>query len=97
VDNGSPTDLETLLKRFGELEEKIIRLESELARKDRIIAGLQQRLFGSSSEKLDPAQLQLLLDGLVLGKPAPPSGTKRRSIRTGGGETKRTKKPPHQG
>ena len=81
VENASQTDLEALLirlekmeeklKRFGELEEKIVRLESELARKDKIIAGLQQRLFGSSSEKLDPAQLQLLFDEIVLGKPAP--------------------------
>src|SRR5690606_27995550 len=39
---------------------------------DKIIAGLQQRLFGSSSEKRDPAQLQLLFDEILLGKPAPP-------------------------
>jgi hypothetical protein len=32
--------------------------------------GFRKRLFGSSSEKLDPAQLQLLFDELVLGKPA---------------------------
>ena len=52
-------------------------LKSELARKDKIIAGLQQRLFGSSSEKLDPNQLQLEMDELLLGKPEPlpePSG-----------------------
>ncbi len=47
-------------------------LKAELVRKDKIIAGLQQRLFGSSSEKLDPAQLQLLFDEIVLGKPLPP-------------------------
>jgi transposase len=78
VDKGTPTDLATLLLRFGEMEKKLARLEAEnahlkneLARKDKIIAGLQQRLFGSSSEKLDPAQLQLLFDEMVLGKPAP--------------------------
>jgi len=78
VDKGTPTDLATLLLRFGEMEKKLIRLEaenthlkSELARKDKVIAGLQQRLFGSSSEKLDPAQLQLLFDEILLGKPAP--------------------------
>jgi transposase len=36
------------------------------------LSGLQPRLFGSSSEKLDPAQLQLELDQLLLGKPVPP-------------------------
>jgi transposase len=80
VENGTPPDIQQLLNRLGELEKKLTRLEaenthlkSELARKDKIIAGLQQRLFGSSSEKLDPAQLQLKLDELLLGKPAPPS------------------------
>ena len=78
MDKGIPTDLETLLLRFGEMEREIAslkaentHLKAELARKDRIIAGLQQRLFGSSSEKLDPAQLQLLFDEMVLGKPEP--------------------------
>lgn len=77
VEKGSPTDLETLLKRFGEMEKEIAFLKNELARKDKIIAGLQQRLFGSSSEKLDPNQLQLQMDELLLGKPEPlpePSG-----------------------
>ena len=78
MNKGTPTDLETLLFRFAEMEKEIAslkaentRLKAELARKDRIIAGLQQRLFGSSSEKLDPAQLQLLFDEILLGKPAP--------------------------
>ena len=64
VDKSTPKDLQALLKRLGELEEKIVQqateitlLKAELARKDKIIAGLQQRLFGSSSEKLDPNQL----------------------------------------
>ncbi len=75
----TPQDLEKLLTRLSELEKKQTRIEAEnthlkaeLARKDKIIAGLQQRLFGSSSEKLDPAQLQLKLDELLLGKPLPP-------------------------
>jgi transposase len=74
----TPQDLEKLLTRLSELEKKQTRLEAEnthlkaeLARKDKIIAGLQQRLFGSSSEKLDPNQLQFELDQLLLGKPAP--------------------------
>ena len=61
------------------MEKELADLKAELARKDKIIAGLQQRLFGSSSEKLDPAQLQLMLDELLLGKPAPPPDTTRRS------------------
>lgn len=67
VDKGTPTDLETLLLRFAEMEKEIAFLKSELARKDKIIAGLQQRLFGSSSEKLEPKQLQLEMDELLLG------------------------------
>ncbi len=79
MESGTPPDIQQLLNRLGELEKKLTRLEaenthlkSELARKDKIIAGLQQRLFGSSSEKLDPNQLQFELDQLLLGKPAPP-------------------------
>ena len=51
-------------------ETKLAVTEAELARKDQIIEALQQRLFGSKSERLDPAQLQLMLDELALGKPA---------------------------
>ena len=79
VENGIPPDIQSLLSRFGAMEKELAglkaentRLKAELARKDKIIAGLQQRLFGTSSEKLDPAQLQLMLDELLLGKPAPP-------------------------
>ena len=54
--------LEREVARIPQLEAENARLKAELARKERIIAGLQQRLFGSSSEKLDPAQLQLLFD-----------------------------------
>lgn len=79
MENGTPPDLQSLLVRFDAMEKELsslraenARLKAELARKDKIIAGLQQRLFGSSSEKLDPAQLQLDLDALLLGKPVPP-------------------------
>ncbi len=58
-------------KEIALLKAENLRLKAELARKDRIIGGLQQRLFGSSSEKLDPAQLQLEMDEILLGKPAP--------------------------
>jgi transposase len=82
VENGRHTDIQQFLTRISELEEKLVRLEAEnthlkaeLVRKDKIIAGLQQRLFGASSEKLDPNQLQLELDQLLLGKPAPSEDT----------------------
>jgi transposase len=71
-----------MLIRLGAMEKELVALKTEnallkaeLARKNKIIAGLQQRLFGPSSEKLDPAQLQLLFDEIVLGKPAPPPDT----------------------
>jgi transposase len=80
VANGTPQDLQDLLIRLDAMEKELATLKTEnallkadLARKDMIIAGFKQRLFGSSSEKLDPAQLQLLFDEFVLGKPAPPS------------------------
>ena len=70
--------LERLEEELGLVREELGRTKAELAlavieikRKDRIIEGLRQRIFGSSSEKLDPAQLQLMFDELVLGKPAP--------------------------
>jgi transposase len=79
VASGDQPTIEQLLKRIDALEQKLTPLEAEnthlkaeLARKDKIIAGLQQRIFGSSSEKLDPAQLQLLFDEIIMGKPAPP-------------------------
>lgn len=58
-------------KELAALRTENALLKAELARKNKIIDGLRKRLFGSSSEKLDPAQLQLLFDEIVLGKPAP--------------------------
>ena len=77
--DANPADLTALLARMDRLEEELCKTRellalanAEIKRKDRIIEGLRHRLFGPSSEKLDPAQLQLLFDELVLGKPAPP-------------------------
>lgn len=57
VENVPPYDIENLLARLAGMEKELAslkdentRLKFELARKDKIIAGLQQRLFGSSSE-----------------------------------------------
>jgi len=99
VENGPPYDIENLLARLAGMEKELAslkdentRLKVELARKDKIIAGLQQRLFGSSSEKLDPAQLQLLFDAILMGKAEPsteqgdeasaPEGEKSKPART---------------
>jgi transposase len=64
--------LDGLAKEHAELKVENALLKSELERKNKIIAGLRKRLFGSSSEKLDPGQLQMLFDEVILGKPSPP-------------------------
>lgn len=71
----APIDLQFLLDRIEKLEAELAAAKAGLARKDQIIAALQKRLFGSSSERLDPGQLQLELDELTLGKPEPPPET----------------------
>ena len=68
---GFPTDAQTLLERIETLEARLAAAEAEIARKDQIIAALQQRLFGRSSERLDPAQQHFDFGAEVLGKPAP--------------------------
>lgn len=84
---GSPIDLQRLLKRVEELEAKLAAsegklasteaklaaAEAEIARKDQTIAALQRRFFGKSSERLDPNQEHFDFGDEVLGKPAPPS------------------------
>ena len=76
-----PPDLTAVLSRLSALEAQLATTKAELttakaelAYKDQIIEALKHRLFGSKSERLDPAQLQLLLDE-VLGKPAAPPET----------------------
>ena len=70
-----PPDLPSILARLQVLEAELAATKAELARKDRIIEALRKRLFGATSERLDPAQLQLAFDEIVLGKPAPPRET----------------------
>lgn len=67
----APIHLQLLLDRIEQLEAKLAAAQAEIARKDQIIAALQQRLFGSSSERLDPGQLNLDFDEATLGKPEP--------------------------
>ena len=66
----------TMTPREKQLEELLANAQQALAQRDVEIKLLQQKLdllikrvFGSKSEKLDPAQLELLLSGQELGKP----------------------------
>lgn len=63
-----------LTGRLETLEAENATLRREIERKDRIIEGLQKRLFGSSSEKIDPAQADFEFGEDVLGKPEPLPG-----------------------
>jgi transposase len=69
--------------------------KAEIARKDQIIAALQQRLFGAKSERLDPAQLNLMFEEALLGKPEPlpdrPEGQEEGESKTPAPRTRRTK------
>ncbi len=49
--------------REAELQQRNERLEREITLLRQKIDALIRRLFGSQSEQLDPAQLQLLLQG----------------------------------
>lgn len=78
--NAKPSELTALQARVRRLEEELGKTRdllalanAEIKRKHLIIEGLRHRIFGASSEKIDPAQLQLKFDELVLGKPAPPA------------------------
>lgn len=65
--------LEVVLAAHTRLQEEFATLKGEFEHKGRIIEALQKRLFGSSSERLDPLQANLPFeegDGL-LGKPEP--------------------------
>jgi transposase len=69
----SPGKLQAVLDRVETLEVKLAAAEAEIARKDQIIAALQRRLFGKSSERLDPNQEHFDFGEETLGKPGPPS------------------------
>jgi len=83
-EEGQP-DLQELIAKLGALE-------AEIARKDQIIAALQQRLFGKSSERLD--QLDLGFDDATLGKPEllPGTGDTGGAPEGGGGKRKRVRR-----
>ena len=68
-----PTDPQSILAKLARVEAELAAVKAELARKNEIIAALQHRLFGSSSERMDPAQLQLDFNAIVMGLSAPPA------------------------
>lgn len=94
----SQQELESLRSEVRKLTDALDLAKGELAlaldeikRKERIIAGLQHRLFGSSSEKRDPNQLQLKLDELTMGKPAPAGDDAADKAKTRAATNRRTK------
>lgn len=58
---------------LSRIREELAAAEREIERKDQIIAALQERLFGSKSERVDPDQYQLEFGEGLLGKPEPPT------------------------
>src|SRR5690606_15570422 len=72
-------DLEALVRkllgRVDLLEAELAAAKREIARKDQTVAALQQRLFGSKSERHDPNQEQLDCGEEVLGKFEPSSSS----------------------
>lgn len=72
----SSEEVQQLRERLERSEERLAAAERELQRKDQIIEALQKRLFGSSSERINPDQYQLDFGEEVLGKPEAPPPTR---------------------
>lgn len=91
----TPSDLTVVLQRLERIEAELAAAKAELARKDQIIAALQQRLFGSKSERLDPGQLDLMFEEALLGKPEPlpdqPAGSEEAPVDARAKRNRRTK------
>lgn len=65
--------LKAVLSAHAELQEAFVTLKNEFERKEQIIVALQKRLFGSSSERIDPLQINLQFEEgeKLLGKSEP--------------------------
>ncbi|MDC0302762.1 hypothetical protein OAL23_01195 [bacterium] len=76
--NSSAIGTKSALLRSTKTPEQKTRIIAELTERNRLleqkIDALIKILYGVKSEKIDPAQLQLLLDGLEQKKPQAPSG-----------------------
>ena len=57
-----------MTEREAELEELLRRRDEKIAQLEQTVQALLRRIYGVKSEKLDAAQLQLLLDGDEPGK-----------------------------
>jgi transposase len=86
--------VQKLLERVEKIEaervlaqEELAAAKREIARKDEIIASLQQRLFGAKSERYDPNQEQLDFGEDVLGKFEPSSSNPGNGEDTAGGKS----------
>jgi len=74
-------EFEVLHGEVGRMREELRRKDEELRKRDAMIARLEEtvqallkRIYGAKSEKLDPAQLELLLSGQEPGKPESSDG-----------------------
>lgn len=68
----TPEREQELLKELVKEKEENARLRQEIALLRQKVDLLVKKIFGASSEKLDPRQLELLLEGSSPGKPAEP-------------------------
>lgn len=85
--------IEVLEVKLAACEAELVESRAELARKDQIIKGLGKKLFGSSSERMDPDQLELLIEEEVMGKPEPPADDASSEPEAGEEEDQGKRKP----
>lgn len=64
-----------MTEREAELEAMLRERDAKIARLEATVQALIQRIFGTKSEKIDPAQLELLLGGDEPGKPEASDGS----------------------
>ena len=69
-----PSSYQDLLEKYNQVLLLLEAAQREIKRQGQIIEALQTRLFGSSSERLDPLQNQLDFPDDVLGTPEPLAG-----------------------
>jgi len=69
--DGLEAELAAAREEAAAAREDVAALKEMLARKEQIIEWLQRKMFGRSSERLDPNQLDLDFDDATLGKPEP--------------------------
>ena len=68
-----PSSYQDLLEKHNQVLLLLEAAHLEIKRQGQIVEALQTRLYGSTSERLDPLQDQLAFPDDVLGKSEPPS------------------------